>query len=205
METTDRSVGTWILMRREDILSAAAQMFREKGYNAASMQDIADTVGLQKASLYYHVSGKQEILLAILDHALDLLNADMEQVVQKDLPPEEKLREAMRAYTHRLTSDADLAAVLLLEHRSLKPALRKKHIIRRDKFEGYWRQIVVEGVDQGIFRPVDPGIIGFALLGVQNWMITWYRGEGKLTPDELADRFWDLFFYGLQSDHRAAK
>lgn len=191
-------------MKREDILSAAAQMFREKGYNAASMQNIADTVGLQKASLYHHVSSKQEILLAILDHALDLLNADMEQVVQQPAPAEEKLRQAMRAYVNRLTADADLAAVLLLEHRSLKPALRKKHIVRRDKFESYWRQIIAEGVDQGVFRPVDPVIMGFALLGVQNWMITWYRGDGQLSPDELADRFCDLFFYGLQSNHRAA-
>lgn len=191
-------------MHKEDILSAAAQMFREKGYNAASMQDIADAVGLQKASLYHHISGKQEILLAILDHALDLLNADMEQVVRKDLPAERKLGEAMRAYTHRLTADADLAAVLLLEHRSLKPALRKKHIVRRDKFEAYWRQIIAEGVEQGVFRLVDPEIIGFALLGVQNWMITWYRGNGRFSPEELADHFCDLFFYGLRPREQAA-
>jgi AcrR family transcriptional regulator len=118
-------------LRRDDILQAAAQIFRQKGYNAASMQDIADAVGLQKASLYYHVSSKQEILLDLLNHALDLLITDMESILQADVPADEKLHAAMRAYVRRLTAEADLAAVLLLEYRSLEPKRRAKHIQRR--------------------------------------------------------------------------
>jgi TetR/AcrR family transcriptional regulator, cholesterol catabolism regulator len=70
-------------MTREEILEAAASIFGERGYHAASMQDIADAVHLQKASLYHHFSGKQEILLALLDFGLDLLIKEMEQVLSK--------------------------------------------------------------------------------------------------------------------------
>jgi AcrR family transcriptional regulator len=185
-------------MHRSDIIQAAAQIFRQKGYHAASMQDIADAVQLQKASLYHHVEGKQDILLAILDHALDLLIDDMQAVVDSDLPPEEKLARAMRVYVDRLTADADLAAVLLLEHRSLEPGLRAQHVARRDRYEALWRQIIRQGVESGAFRPVDEAVAAFALLGVQNWMITWFKDGGRFTAQELADQFAHLLLNGLR-------
>jgi AcrR family transcriptional regulator len=191
-------------MNRSEIIQTAAQIFREKGYHAASMQDIADAVGLQKASLYHHVTGKQEILAAILDAALDRLIAELQAVITSDLAPEAKLRAAMEAYVERLTSDADLAAVLLLEHRSLEPPLRDAHIERRDRFDRMWRKIVHEGVEAGVFRPVDETVVAFALLGVQNWLITWYRANGRFRPRILADQFADLFLQGLQVDGRGS-
>lgn len=184
-------------LRRDDILQAAAQIFRQKGYNAASMQDIADAVGLQKPSLYHHVNSKQEILLALLDHALDLLIADMNDVLASTEPSDKKLHAAMRAYIRRLAAEADLAAVLLLEYRSLQPKLRAQHIQRRDRVESAWRDIIVEGTEAGLFRQVDPAVAGFALLGVQNWMITWFQSNGRMTADQLADAFFDLFLRGL--------
>ncbi len=69
-------------MQRADIVQAAAQIFRQKGYHATSMQEIADAVHLQKPSLYHHVESKQDILLEILDHALDRLTADVSAVVE---------------------------------------------------------------------------------------------------------------------------
>lgn len=184
-------------MRRQGILQAAAQIFRKKGFHATSMQDIADAVELQKSSLYHHVESKQEILFTILEHALDLLIGDMRTVVDSDLSPEEKLRLAMQVYMGRLTGEADLASVLLLEYRSLEKKLRSRHAARRDRYESLWRKIVEEGVDQGVFRKIDISIATFAIMGVQNWMITWYREGGRLTALELSDHFSDLFLEGL--------
>jgi AcrR family transcriptional regulator len=187
-------------MQRSDILQAAAQIFRQKGYHAASMQDIADAVQLQKASLYHHISGKQDILLTILDHALDLLIDDIESVKRSKELPQEKLRQAMRLYVERLTEDADLAAVLLLEYRSLEPDLRERHIQRRDRYERQWRELIIEGVEANVFRPVDVTVATFAILGIQNWLITWFRKDGRLTARDLADQFCDLFMAGLCLD-----
>jgi AcrR family transcriptional regulator len=189
-------------MQRSDILQAAAQIFRLKGYHATSMQDIADAVHLQKASLYHHIKSKQEILLAILDLALDILIDDLHQVVISDYSPEEKVRRAMSMYIERLTEDAGLAAVLLLEYRSLEPEVRTQHIQRRDRYEKLWRDLIREGVEANIFRPVDEAIATFALLGVQNWTITWFREDGRLTAPQLADQFCTLFLDGLRETNR---
>ncbi len=184
-------------MQRADIIQAAAQIFRKKGYHGTSMQDIADAVHLQKASLYYHVSSKQEILLTILDQALDLLIADMSAVMREDIPVEEKLRRAVHVYVQRLTQDADLAAVLLLEHRSLNGRARQRHIQRRDRYEILWRSLIKEGIDRCVFHAKDERLAVFALLGVLNWTVTWYREDGRYTPGELGDFFASLMLEGL--------
>lgn len=189
-------------MQRSDILQAAAQIFRLKGYHATSMQDIADAVHLQKASLYHHIESKQEILLAILDMALDILIDDLHQVVISDYSPEEKVKRAMSMYIERLTEDAGLAAVLLLEYRSLGPEVRTQHIQRRDRYEKLWRDLIREGVEANVFRPIDEAIATFALLGVQNWTITWFREDGRLTAPQLADEFCTLFLNGLRETNR---
>lgn len=186
-------------MQRDDIIQAAAQIFRQKGYHAASMQDIADAVSLQKASLYHHVESKQDILLSIFDQVLDLLIEDLEQVVQSDLSPDRKLQQAMQVYVERLTKDTDLAAVLLFDYRSLDPSLRSRQNARRDTYEGLWRQIVREGIETGVFRQVDEAMTVFALLGLQNWMMTWYRVEGRLSASAIADHFSDLILVGLRA------
>jgi AcrR family transcriptional regulator len=189
-------------MQRADIVQAAAQIFRQKGYHAASMQDIADAVGLQKASLYHHFASKQDILLEILDEALDILIADMRAVLDTDLPPEDQLHQAMRAYVNRVTQEASLAAVLQLEHRNLDPRRRARHVTRRDRYDNLWRELIRRGIDRGTFRPMDERMVTFALLGIQNWMITWYRPEGRLPAAEIADQFADLMLNGLSPADR---
>lgn len=184
---------------RNQILEAAAQIFSEKGFHAASMRDIADAVDLRKASLYHHVTSKQEILVDLLDKALDVLIAGMEKVVYQDISPEDKLRLAMKTYLNILTERRDLSSVLLLEHRSLEPKFRRRHIPRRDKFEGLVRDIIEEGLEQGVFACENPRLAVKTILGVINWTIMWYRPEGDQTPDEIADFNADLLIDGLRA------
>ena len=184
-------------MTRQKILDAAAQIFSEKGYHAASMRDIARAVNLQKASLYHHVSGKQDILLELLDQAMDILIDRIGSVVSQNGSPEEKLRLAMQVYLESLISERDLAAVLLFEHRSLDADLKSRHFPRRDRFEGLWRDLVADGVAAGTFDWDDPAQAARALLGVMNWTITWYRFDGPLTGREIANQFAGLFLNGL--------
>jgi AcrR family transcriptional regulator len=188
-------------MQRSDIIQAAAQIFRHKGYHGTSMQDIADNVQLQKASLYHHVSSKQEILLSILDQALEGLIDDLEQIVSSQLPADQKLRKAIQSYIEHMMKDADLAAVLLLEYRSLEPEQRQNHVARRDRYESLWRQILTEGVSTGVFRELDISVSTFALLGVQNWTITWFQENGRLSATELADLYCDLFLSGIRKEN----
>ncbi|MFZ2096610.1 MAG: TetR/AcrR family transcriptional regulator [Anaerolineales bacterium] len=184
-------------MTREGILEAAARIFSEKGYHATSMQDIADAVNLQKASLYYHFSSKQEILAEILDHALDLINIRLELVLSQSLSPGEKLRQAMVSYFQTIAENQNLSAVLLLEMKSLDPELKANQASRRQKFERLWTDLIIEGKQQGIFFDVDPSLTGRAILGVMNWTVTWYRSDGSRSASEIANIFADLLLHGL--------
>lgn len=190
---------------RDHILESAAQVFCQKGYNGASMSDIAQAVGLQKATIYHHFGRKQDILAELLDRAMTILTDNMDQVLQRDCPLDEKLRLAMQGYLHVLCEQADLSSVLIMEYRSLEKDLYTKHIKNRDKFEKMWRDLVREGVDSGKFQTQSVSMTVWALLGVMNWTITWYRPDGKLSGEEIADLFANLFLKGLKGKGRSDK
>jgi AcrR family transcriptional regulator len=184
-------------MTRNDILEAAAQVFRQKGFHGASMQDIAEAVNLQKASLYHHVSSKQEILLALLNQALELLLERISVICSQDLPADEKLRQMVRAYLQILAENTDLSAVLLFEHRSLERKQHARHVPNRDKFEALWRAVLYEGVGTKLFECENPALTARAILGIMNWTITWYRPDGPQSIEEIADHYSNLLLNGL--------
>jgi hypothetical protein len=103
----------------------------------------------------------------------------------------------MSLYVCRLTEQADLAGVLLVEHRSLDKGRRAAHITKRDRFESLWRSIIQRGIELGDFRVEDSRLTTFALLGVLNWTITWFDPEGEFTAEKIADFYADLFLKGM--------
>ncbi|MGW8143190.1 MAG: TetR/AcrR family transcriptional regulator [Anaerolineales bacterium] len=192
-------------MTRTEILNSAAQIFSEKGYHGTSMQDIALSVNLQKASLYHHVSSKQEILFELLNQGLDLLSSRVKFAIDGLEPPNERLHKAICAYLGTLAEHQELASVLLFEYRSLEPEYLNRHIPRRDQFEKIWRDLIQEGIDAGIYSCQHPSLSARALLGELNWTVTWFRLDGQMTADEIADQMAHLFLMGLTSRNREAE
>lgn len=184
-------------MTRDDILEAAAQVFRKKGFHGASMADVAAAVQLQKASLYHHVASKQEILLALLDQGLELLTGRIEEIADRPGRADEKLRSMIRAYLQALADKRDLSSVLLFEHRSLERKYRARHVPNRDRFEAIWRREIESGVKEGAFFCDNPRTAVRALMGALNWTLTWYRSSGPLGIDTIADQYADIFLKGL--------
>lgn len=184
-------------MTRDDILEAAAQVFRQKGFHGASMNDIAEAVNLQKASLYHHVSSKQEILFELLDRALELLLERITPISTQSIPAEERLRLMIREYLQILAENTDLSAVLLFEHRSLEGKQHARHVPNRDKFEALWRTVLADGVRSKKFLCENIPLTTRATLGIMNWTITWYRPNGDLAIDDIADQYSNLLLNGL--------
>ncbi len=184
-------------MTRDDILDAAAQVIRQKGFHGASMADIAEAVNLQKASLYHHVTSKQEILLELLDRGLDLLIEQVSVIADQPLSPDEKLRHMVQTYLRLLAENSDLSAVLLFEHRSLDTDQHKRHIPNRDRFEMLWRDVIEEGVRVGLFICPDAALTVRALMGTLNWTLTWYHPDGSLSIEQISDQYTNLLLNGL--------
>ena len=185
-------------MTRDDILEAAAQVFRQKGFHGASMANIAEAVNLQKASLYHHVSSKQEILFELLDRALELLLERISPIASLNLPADQRLCQMIREYLQILAENTDLSAVLLFEHRSLEGRQHARHVPNRDKFENLWRDVLRDGVRTRQFVCDDIALSVRAILGILNWTITWYRPNGSLTVEQIADHYSNLLLNGLK-------
>jgi len=183
-----------------EIVEAATRIFREKGYHAASMRDIAGAVGLLKGSLYHHISSKQELLFEIFETGMQAAITTLEDVACSNLPPADKLRLAITRHIEFITGNLDQATVFVMEARALNPTQRRRVIAQRDRFDRLFRGIIQEGIEAGVFRPVDTTVVTFALMGMHNWLILWYREEGRLSPQEIAAIFVDLVLNGLLAE-----
>ena len=104
----------------------------------------------------------------------------------------------IRAYLQILADNTDLSAVLLFEHRSLERKQHARHVPNRDKFEALWRSVLEEGVAAKQFYCDNAALTARAILGIMNWTITWYRPEGPLEIDQIADHYSDLLLDGLR-------
>lgn len=186
---------------REDILLAAAQVLHEKGYHRAKMEDIARVVDLTAGSLYHHFpKGKEEILLAVLTYGLDTISAQVKGILDSDCTAEEKLREAVKLHVIAVTDHVSIGAAMVFEIRTLLdiPEVREAYILRRDRFEELFRQLLDEGIVRGEFAPVDVKLFVRMILGAHNWVGVWYREGGKLTGADIAHQMADWFMAALK-------
>jgi AcrR family transcriptional regulator len=182
--------------RRIEILKSAAAAFRRRGYHGASVDEIASALDMTKGNLYYYFHNKEEILFACHDYSLDELLTLMDEVRAEATRPDAKLRKLILAFIHMMLDELQGTA-LTLDLQALSPALMRRVIAKRDRFDRGLRDIIQQGVDQGIFRPGDPKMIGFAIMGAVNWITRWFDPAGPLSSDEIGQRFADYLVGGL--------
>jgi AcrR family transcriptional regulator len=184
-------------VNRTEIIKAAVGLFNQNGYHATSMSDIAHAVDIKKPSLYHHFDSKEAILLAILETGMDQLIAEITGIEASNQQCSAKLRDAIHAHARLIAFNPEGAAVFLREDRGLGDAYMAQYVAKRDEFERLFRAIVRQGIDEGVFRDMDVAITVHALLGMVNWMTRWYRPAGRLSAEQIADMFADLFLDGL--------
>jgi AcrR family transcriptional regulator len=185
--------------RLREICRTAARVFYEKGYDGASMQDIATAVGLTKAGLYHHVGSKDRLLFEIMNYGMDILDETVVQKVKDIADPREKLRQTIIGHIDLIVRARDLEiTVILHENRSLKGALRKKINARKKAYIQLLEDLITQVQKQAGGEPlVSPRLAAFGLLGIINWLYQWYDPEGPAPQDQLARTYLDFFFRGL--------
>ena len=182
--------------RRIEILKSAAAAFRRRGYHGASVDEIASALAMTKGNLYYYFKNKEEILFACHEYSLDKLLTLMGDVHAENITPEAKLRKLVLAFVHTILDDLHGTA-LTLDPEALSPPLLKRVITKRDQFDHGMRTIIQQGIDQGQFRPGDPKMIEFAMMGAVNWISKWFDPAGEQTSDQIGDAFADYLVGGL--------
>jgi len=184
--------------QRERIVTATGRLFRAKGYHGASMADIGKAVGLEKGSLYSHISSKQDVLRELVMRGATLFMTGIRRVAESDAPAPVKIRAAMRAHLRVVAEHPDLATVFLQEWRRLEGAALDEVKGLRAEYEAAWRELVAAGVRDGSFRAgLDARFAALLLLSAANWAYQWFDPHGPLSADEVADRFTDIAFEGM--------
>ncbi len=184
--------------RRREILETAARLICEKGFQGASLRDIATACGLTKAGLYHHCRSKDDLLLEIMSYGMDLFE---EQVLDAVMPiegPVERLRECMRRNVLLVTEDRTKEVTIILhEHATLTGEARTRINGRKKRYVRFLETSFAEAIRDGRIRPVNPRVAAFSFLGQVLWIYKWFRADGAIPATELAAEMEKLFFDGL--------
>ncbi|HSL97571.1 MAG TPA: TetR/AcrR family transcriptional regulator [Candidatus Deferrimicrobiaceae bacterium] len=183
--------------READLLAAATRLFRQRGFHATSMQDLGQALAMNRGSLYHYIAAKDDLLWTILTRAFDRLEARVVPVLSSDAPPLDRLRGAIHEHLRVAATHPDELSLIQIELRSLAPERRAEMIRRRDAYEARWRAAIADAVAGGALRGFDVRLAGIGILSACNWFTQWYRPDGDLEVDDIADRFCDLFLVGL--------
>jgi AcrR family transcriptional regulator len=187
---------------REAIIAAAARVFQTKGYHAASVQDVADAVGILKGSLYHHFESKEELLYLIVKEPRARLYKTVADIVAGDAPAGQKLRRAILAHLEAFDQHYPHLFVYLREREEMKRRFRGAP----KEYERYWQQILREGVKSGEFRAdLDVEVVSYGLLGMVNWLYKWYDPRGRLSVREIAAQLSTMALAGLGAAERSGE
>lgn len=184
-------------LRQTQIHSTAEQFFRQKGYLATNMREIANALGMRGASLYSHISGKEDILWAIANRAADEFFAALDPLLNSGEPAPAKLRRAIVAHVDVIARNLDAAAVYFNEWRHLSPKRRVQFAKRRDAYETHFRTMIHEGITSGDFSAADEKFASLVILSALNWTHQWYKPNGPLTPEQIGNMLADMLLNGL--------
>ncbi len=182
---------------REDIIDAATRVFSQRGYDAASMVDIAEAVGMRKPSLYHHVRKKEDLLFAIHERLIDELTDHTMIVLSTSDSPAEKVTQVLRVTMEFVGRHRDGVTVFLSERRAFSGERWSELVVKRDLYERMVGRVLAEGTATGAFIDVPPDIAARAILAMANWCYTWFDPNGKLTADEVAQIFATVALHGL--------
>jgi AcrR family transcriptional regulator len=190
--------------RRGQLIRESARLFREKGYEATSVRDIAAATGLQSGSWVYHFKTKQDILAAVMEEGLQRALERIEAIGRDQLPPREHFRALLRAHLDTILAPGqDFIPVLLYEWRSLEAKSRPRVVALQRRYEAVWEKVIAQLRRSGDW--VQPTRVDRLLMfGALNWMAHWYRPDGPFDVAELADEAERFFLRSPRARARPA-
>jgi AcrR family transcriptional regulator len=178
--------------RRRAIDDVASELFHANGYAATSVRDIAKALDIQAASMYAHVASKEDLLWSIVDGAATAFERAIDAAEAEASDPVDRLAALVEAHVEVVTADPERSSVFVTEWRHLSPDRRAAIAARRDAYEARFRRVVEDGIAVGAFRPADPALAAAFVLTALNGIASWYRPDGRLSPDRIADHYVDL-------------
>ncbi len=184
--------------RAKTIYRRAAAVINKKGFGATSMGDIADAVDLTKGGLYYYIKGKEALLFAIMNYAMELLERDVMKPAAKESDPERRLACLVSGNIRLVLDDPSAMSILISEDENLDTAHRAKIIARKHSYS-QMLSACIEAIArrQSPVPNIDPTVAAYSLLGMIHSVVRWYQADSRLSEPELVEQLTHLALYGI--------
>jgi TetR/AcrR family transcriptional regulator, cholesterol catabolism regulator len=189
------------LSRKKQVIRSAAELFKEKGYAASSMRDLAQKLGIEAASLYSHIKSKEEILRTLcFDMAADF-RSSLEKVEKLNVPASERLTLGIIGHVQVMARDLTSSAVFMNEHRHLSDPFLRDFLLLRINYINRFKRIIDAGVKSGEFKKeINTKLAVMTLFSSLNWMPLWYSPQSSIDPNELGKQLADMLVNGLKQN-----
>lgn len=182
--------------RRLEILRAAGRAFRARGFVETGMRDIAEASELSPANLYNYFQGKNDILFFCQDSSLDRMITALERARRRRTSAAARLRGVIASHLLCVLDQVEGSAAHLLT-RALPPRQQRHLVAKRDRYEWGVRHLIASGMRSGEFVSMDAALVARALLGALNWSVEWFRPDGPLGAEQIAEEMADYLVRGL--------
>lgn len=183
-------------LKRQAIIREAARIFSRRGCHGATLDDVADRLGVSKTALYRYVRNKNDLLYACHEEAMDIADRSMTTGEAAGTSGLRKIQIGLTAYLSEMIGELGVP-VLILEENALQGEEAERIYARRDAFELRMRGLVSEGITDGSILPVNPKLAVFTLLGAIHWVTKWYRPDGGWTAEDVSEALIELATRGL--------
>jgi hypothetical protein len=151
-------------LSREAILTEAKKLFSVKGYRGTTLQDLTSSFGVSRPSIYYYY-----------------------KILSSDLPIKEKFKKILEVHTRTLANDTELHKIFYLDEMEMPAKLRKEISNRRRRYSDSIIEVYKRGVEEGIFKKIDPKMAVYMLLGACNWITMWYSPKKQIGPEQIVE------------------
>ena len=181
--------------RRSQIRAIAGHLFSRKGYHATSMRELARHLNLQGGSLYAHIQSKEELLLEVVRQAAERFQKVLEERPSGD--PVTRMKALVKGHLRVIAEELPRATVFFHEWKHLSPPLLEEAKALRRRYEEGVQAVVEEGVRAGVFRVENVRLATLFVLSALNWTYQWYRPDGPLSLEALAEAYAELVLKAL--------
>ncbi len=182
---------------KDDIITIAGDLFSERGYHGTSMRELAKSLDLQGASLYSHITSKEDVLWEIVKRGASEFLASAQSVPQ-DIPVEEQMEQLVRGHLGVVAHKLHDATVFFQEWKFLDASRRAYITEQRNTYEAYFRRGIEEGIQQGVFHVADAALASIFVLSALNWTYQWFHPDGPMSIEQLADSYTTFIMRTLQ-------
>lgn len=183
---------------KEKIKETAIELFYKKGYFAASLSDVANHIGIRKASIYHHYPSKESLLLSILQTTLTDLTANLHGNLEGIEEIEEKLRVAVRSHVQFHIERQKEVLIADSELRGLSPENYELIAATRDSYEHEIQAIISAGMEAGVWAKGDFKVLSYAILTMCTAVAIWFNPAGRLTKDDITRIYEEFVINGLK-------